>query len=112
MKRTSATITRSATDSYTIQEIANGAIVNRQVPALTALNARLRDDYTREIQAGLDRWNRIPERFDIPFRMTLPHAGFHRKIGNFAGQYVSPDGRVLSQGRLGTPVGRLASVGP
>ncbi|MBV9771927.1 MAG: hypothetical protein JOZ32_20310, partial [Bryobacterales bacterium] len=84
-------------DSYSIQEIENGAIIHKQVPALTALNARLRDDYTREIQAGLDRWNRIPERFGLPFRMTLPHVGFHRKIGSFAGQYVSPDGRVLSK---------------
>jgi benzoyl-CoA 2,3-dioxygenase component B len=85
-----------ASDSYPVQEIANGDIVNREAPALPALNARLRDDYTREIQAGVDRWNRIPERFGIPFRMTLPHLGFHRKIGNFAGQCISPDGRVLS----------------
>ena len=84
-------------DVYTVQEIEDGKIVDRQVPALTALNARLRDDYTREIQAGLDRWNRIPEQFGMPFRVTLPHSGFHRKIGNFAGQYVSPDGRVLSK---------------
>jgi benzoyl-CoA 2,3-dioxygenase component B len=83
------------TDFYTIQEIETGAMVDRQVPALTALNARLRDDYTREIQAGVDRWNRIPERFGIPFRMTLPHVGFHRKIGSFEGYCISPDGRLL-----------------
>ena len=69
----------------------------REVPALTALNARLRDDFTREIQAGLDRWNRIPERFGIPFRLVLPHVGFHRKIGSFAGDSVSPDGQVISK---------------
>ena len=40
---------------------------------------------------------RIPERFGIPFRLTLPHVGFHRKIGSFAGHHVSPDGRVLSK---------------
>jgi benzoyl-CoA 2,3-dioxygenase component B len=84
-------------DSYTVQEVENGRIVDKQVPALTALNARLRDDYTQEIQAGLDRWNRIPEKFGLPLRITLPHQGFHRKIGNFAGQYVSPDGSVLSK---------------
>jgi benzoyl-CoA 2,3-dioxygenase component B len=57
----------------------------------------LRDDFTREIQAGLNRWNRIPERLGIPFRITLPHVGFHRKIGSFAGCYVSPEGRVISE---------------
>jgi len=85
-------------DSYTVQEIADGEIVNRQESALAALNARLRDDYTGEIQAGLDRWNRIPEKFGIPFRLKLPHVGFHRKIGSFADHFVSPDGRVLSKG--------------
>jgi benzoyl-CoA 2,3-dioxygenase component B len=84
-------------DFYEVQEIENGEAVNRRLPALTALNARLRDDYTYEIQAGVDRWNRIPEKFGIPFRITLPHVGFHRKIGNFAGEYVSPEGRVLSK---------------
>lgn len=82
---------------YSVQEVANGDIVTRQVPALTALNARLRDDYVREIQAGVDRWNKIPERFGMPFRITLPHLGFHRKIGSFADQYVTPQGQVLSR---------------
>jgi len=83
-------------NSYPVKEVAGGEIVKREAPALTTLNAALRDDYTREIQAGLDRWNRIPERFGIPFRMTLPHVGFHRRIGSFAGHHVSPEGRVLS----------------
>jgi benzoyl-CoA 2,3-dioxygenase component B len=86
-----------AGDFYAVPEAANGGIVNRQVPALTALNTRLRDDYAREIQAGLDRWNRIPEKFDIPYRLTLPHVGFHRKIGSFAGSHISPDGQMLSK---------------
>ncbi len=84
-----------ASDFYAVQEVADGQIVSRQAPALTALNARLRDDYTREIQAGVDRWNRIPERFGIPSRISLPHVGFHRKIGNFAGHYVNPQGRLV-----------------
>jgi benzoyl-CoA 2,3-dioxygenase component B len=82
---------------YAIQEVENGDVVNRQAPALTAMNARLRDDYTREVQAGLDRWNRIPAKFGLPFRLTLPHPGFHRKIGSFGGQHLSPGGQVLSK---------------
>src|SRR5579864_8173967 len=86
-----------AGDQYTVEEVENGKIVGKAVPALTALNARLRDDYTHEIQAAVDRWNRIPDRFGIPFRVTLPHPGFHRKIGSFAGHFISPDGQVLSE---------------
>jgi len=86
-----------AKDQYALQVVENGRLIDQSVPALTALNARLRDDYTREIQAGLSRWNQIPEKLGIPFRMKLPHLGFHRKIGNFAGQHISPDGQVLSE---------------
>jgi benzoyl-CoA 2,3-dioxygenase component B len=84
-------------DDYPVQEVAGGQVVTRHVPAVTALNARLRDDYIQEIQAGLNRWNRIPERFGIPCRFSLPHVGFHRRIGNFAGQHLSPQGQVLTE---------------
>jgi benzoyl-CoA 2,3-epoxidase subunit B len=84
-------------DSYPVQEVEGDRIVTKSVPALTALNARLRDDYIREIQAGLDRWNRVPEKFGIPFRFTLPNLAFHRRIGNFAGHHISPSGEVMTE---------------
>src|SRR5947209_19595201 len=81
--------------TYDVQEVAGNAVVAKPVPALTALNERLRDDYIREVQAGVDRWNRIITKTGIPFRLTLPHKGFHRAIGNFAGHLISPGGGVL-----------------
>jgi len=88
---------RLGSSDYIVHEVSGDQIVGKPVPALTALNARLRDDYIREIQGGLDRWNRIPEKLGIPFRVKLPHLGFHRRIGNFAGHHISPEGRVLSE---------------
>jgi benzoyl-CoA 2,3-dioxygenase component B len=82
---------------YPVLEVAGDKIVERSVPALTALNERLRDDYIGEIQAGVDRWNRIIETSGIPFRLVLPHKGFHRAIGNFAGYHISPKGEALSE---------------
>jgi len=83
-------------DEYGVAEVQDGKVITRMVPALTALNARLRDDYVGEIQAGLDRWNRIPAEMGLPFRITLPHLGFHRAIGSFAGQSITPEGHVIS----------------
>lgn len=40
---------------------------------------------------------RVPVKLGIPFRFTLPHKGFHRKIGVFNDVHVSPDGRMLSE---------------
>ncbi|OLC84463.1 MAG: benzoyl-CoA oxygenase subunit B [Acidobacteria bacterium 13_1_40CM_4_65_8] len=83
--------------TYDVQEVAGGQIIARAVPALTALNERLRDDYIREVQSGVERWNRIIAKTGVSFRLSLPHKGFHREIGNFAGHHISPDGRVMTE---------------
>jgi benzoyl-CoA 2,3-dioxygenase component B len=59
----------------------------------------LRDDYIREVEAGVERWNRLIAKTGLPFRLRLPHKGFHRAIGNFAGHHISPDGGVLTEER-------------
>ena len=70
---------------YPVHEVVGDKIVTKNVSALTALNERLRDDYIKEVEAGVGRWNRVIEKAGIPFRLRLPHKGFHRAIGNFAG---------------------------
>lgn len=82
---------------YEVMDVAGDKILNRHVGALSALNERLRDDWITDVQAGVDRWNRIPAKFGFDFRFTLPHKGFHRAIGMFADVHVSPDGRLLSE---------------
>jgi benzoyl-CoA 2,3-epoxidase subunit B len=83
--------------TYPVSEVIGGKIVVRQVSALTALNERLREDYIREIESGVSRWQRVIDKAGIPFRLTLPHKGFHRAIGNFAGHFISPEGEVLTE---------------
>jgi benzoyl-CoA 2,3-dioxygenase component B len=82
---------------YPVYEVASGKIAAKSVPALTAINERLRDDYISEIQGGVNRWNLVIEKSGLPHRLVLPHKGFHRAIGNFAGHFISPDGTVLSE---------------
>jgi benzoyl-CoA 2,3-dioxygenase component B len=82
---------------YPVMGVENGSLVEKKVPALTALNAKLRDDYVEEIQGGVNRWNRIPEQHGLDFRLVLPHVGFHRRIGTLAGQFISPDGKVMTE---------------
>ena len=83
--------------TYAVSDVVDGRLVDRDAPALSTLNERLRDDYIGEVQAGVDRWNRHIEHAGLPFRLMLPHKGFHRSIGNLAGHHISPDGRVLSE---------------
>jgi benzoyl-CoA 2,3-dioxygenase component B len=83
--------------TYNVGTVRDGRVVDDQIPALNALNERLRDDYIGEVQAGVERWNKVIEKTGIPFRLRLPHKGFHRQIGNFAGFHISPDGDVLTE---------------
>ncbi len=82
--------------SYDIMSPASGTIVARPVPALSALNERLRQDYIDDCAKGVLRWNKIIERAGIAFELTIPHRAFHRRIGAFADVHVSPDGRVIA----------------
>ncbi|MDH3683672.1 MAG: benzoyl-CoA 2,3-epoxidase subunit BoxB [Acidimicrobiia bacterium] len=77
-----------------VPEVTDDGIGTREVTQLAALNETLRDDYTVDCQKGLDRWNRLLA--DVDLELTLPHGGFHRAVGTFAGRAVSPDGRLLA----------------
>jgi benzoyl-CoA 2,3-epoxidase subunit B len=83
--------------SYEIETIEDGRIVKKAVPALQALNERLRQDYIEDCARGVLRWNKIIEKAGVNFEMKLPHRGFDRRIGAFTGSRISPDGKVLSE---------------
>jgi benzoyl-CoA 2,3-epoxidase subunit B len=82
---------------YPVYEVLDGKVVKKSVPALTALNERLRDDYIDEIKDGVQRWQNVIDKVGVNFQLTLPHKGFHRAIGNFAGHHISIDGQVLTE---------------
>jgi benzoyl-CoA 2,3-dioxygenase component B len=81
--------------TYPVLRWVEGAIREQQVPALSALNMRLRDDFVRDCQHGIDRWNRVVEAAGFGFRFRLPHVAFNRRIGEFAAMRADPDGNVL-----------------
>ncbi|HSE79153.1 MAG TPA: benzoyl-CoA 2,3-epoxidase subunit BoxB [Alphaproteobacteria bacterium] len=82
---------------YRLTSIGDGAIGEIEAPALAALNERLRDDYIADCAKGVERWNRIIEKYGVDFRLKLPHRAFHRQIGAFAGVKATPEGRIVSE---------------
>lgn len=81
--------------SYPVLELADGRLAEREVPALNALNERLRDRYIKDTVGGLGRWNRVLEKAGIEERLTLPHKAFNRRIGSFAGARIGLEGRII-----------------
>ena len=82
---------------YRVAEIVDSSIRLVDVPALTALNERLRDDYIADCTKGVERWNKVIEKYGIDFKFKLPHRAFHRAIGAFADIKASPDGTIIGE---------------
>jgi benzoyl-CoA 2,3-dioxygenase component B len=79
--------------SMTVVE--DGGFATKSVPLLNALNLDLRDEYTADCARGVKRWNQVLADAGIPQRLSLPHEGFHRKVGAYAGHHISPEGEVM-----------------
>jgi benzoyl-CoA 2,3-dioxygenase component B len=80
----------------TVPDCSGETIGTREVSQLAALNETLREDYIDDCQKGVERWNRTLADAGVEQRLTLPHVGFHRGVGTFAGKHVTPDGRLVS----------------
>ena len=78
-------------------KLIDGKIVNVDEPALTALNMRLRDDYSTIAPGASSAGTRSSPRKASTSRLELPHVAFNRKIGEFPQrQRVNPKGIILS----------------
>src|SRR5215471_12977658 len=79
--------------------VVNSQIATREVPALTALNLDLRDEYVADCERGLRKWNSELTKAGITERLALPHPGFNRAVGAFTGHFISPDGEIIDEQR-------------
>jgi benzoyl-CoA 2,3-dioxygenase component B len=84
-------------DTYPVLRFLDGAIVKEEVPALSALNMRLRDDFADDAAGGVGRWNTVIEKAGIEFRLALPHVAFNRRIGEFSKLRADPAGSLLTE---------------
>jgi benzoyl-CoA 2,3-dioxygenase component B len=82
--------------TYPVTRLVDGAITQVDMPAINATNARLCDDYIRDCESMIKRWNRVIASHGLDLELKLPHRGFNRQVGEFSGVSVSPDGQLCS----------------
>ncbi len=85
-----------AENEFELQSFEDRRRVVLRTSELTALNQRLRDDFTKDCQRGLDRWNKIIEEHDLDYELRLPDQAFHRQIGAFSEGCFTPEGTLVS----------------
>ena len=91
---------------WPVHLIQDGRIILEDRPALNAVNERLRDDYIKDSQRGLARWNQVLESHGVEYRFTIPHRFFNRNIGTSAGISVNPQGDVITESEWQSQQGR------
>jgi benzoyl-CoA 2,3-dioxygenase component B len=80
----------------TVDTVVDERCATREVAALVGLNSDLRNRYIADCESALARWNRILEENSVEARLHLPHRGFNRHVGTFAGHSVTPGGEVVT----------------
>jgi benzoyl-CoA 2,3-dioxygenase component B len=81
---------------YNMEFFEGGKSVTKEVLMRNAMNEVLRDWYVGDCAAGVERWNRILERYGVSTRLRLPDRKFNRGIGMYSDFHFDPDGRPLS----------------
>ncbi|HEY9455639.1 MAG TPA: benzoyl-CoA 2,3-epoxidase subunit BoxB, partial [Bradyrhizobium sp.] len=81
--------------TYPVLKLVDGVIKRVDEPALTALNMRLRDDYTQDCVKGMLRWNKVISTAGYQYKLTLPNVAFHRQIGEFRDVHATPEGVLI-----------------
>jgi benzoyl-CoA 2,3-dioxygenase component B len=81
---------------YHLQLLRDGAVDEADIPMRQAMNEVLRDWYVDDCQGGIERWNKILDRYGISDRVRLPDRKFNREIGMFSHAHFDPNGTRIS----------------
>ena len=82
---------------YNMDVLAGGGIKSEEIPLRNAMNEILRDDYIRDCNGVLTKWNAETKEMGVDFQFTLPSRRFHRKVGQWAEATFNPKGDLISQ---------------
>jgi benzoyl-CoA 2,3-dioxygenase component B len=85
----------AAQQTFTMMVVADGQLKARAVPLRNALNDVLRNEYVKDCEKGLARWNKTLADEGIGERLNLPNTRFHRHVGEFAGHYFDTEGELI-----------------
>jgi benzoyl-CoA 2,3-epoxidase subunit B len=78
-------------------QVEGGALVSHDVPLRNAMNEILRDEYVKDCEGVLEKWNKTLEEEGSSFRVTLPSTRFHRRQGIYADHSFDREGNPISR---------------
>ncbi len=82
---------------YTLTVVEDGELKPREAPLRNALNEVLRQEYVKDSERALGRWNKIIADEGVDERLYLPSTRFHRHVGEYAGHCFDIQGNLISK---------------
>ncbi len=86
----------AANEIFTLLVVEDGKLVPREIPLRNALNEVLRGEYVADCERALNRWNGYLAEEGVVEQLTLPSTRFHRHVGEYAGHYFDPEGKIIT----------------
>ena len=86
--------------SFAAPDLANpgaGGIKTEEVAMRNAMNAITRNEYVKDCEIGLKRWNKTVERAGYSIELKLPSDRFHRSIGAWTNVPTDLAGNPIAQ---------------
>jgi benzoyl-CoA 2,3-dioxygenase component B len=88
---------KALNQTYELPTIEDGRLRTKQVPLRNALNEVLRDEYVRDCERVVERWNQSLASTGIDFRVSLPSRRFRRTVGMYSSHFFDPRGNFISE---------------
>jgi benzoyl-CoA 2,3-dioxygenase component B len=88
---------KALSGDYRLPVVEGGKVVEKDIPLRNAMNEVLRDEYVRDCEKALKKWNRTLAEEGVDFRVTLPSRRFHRHQGIYADYDFDPEGNLISR---------------
>ncbi|MFN2492761.1 MAG: benzoyl-CoA 2,3-epoxidase subunit BoxB [Pyrinomonadaceae bacterium] len=85
-----------AEPNFTMKVVEDGQIKDREVPLRNALNEVLREEYVKDCEKGLARWNKTLADEGFSERLFLPNSRFHRHVGEYATHRFDIEGNLIT----------------
>ncbi|MEP6707366.1 MAG: benzoyl-CoA 2,3-epoxidase subunit BoxB [Pyrinomonadaceae bacterium] len=85
----------AANDMYTLLAVEDGQLKPREVPLRNALNEVLRQEYVKDSERALARWNKYLGEEGTSEKLYLPSTRFHRHVGEYALYSFDIEGNLI-----------------
>jgi benzoyl-CoA 2,3-epoxidase subunit B len=82
--------------TYAVDTLVDGKGEMRDVPLRSAMNEVLRDEYIKDCDQAVQKWNLECKENGIDFTFTLPNRRFHRTVGQWVEAKFDPKGNPIT----------------